>query len=300
MGNDLLTFDPSTVWRPSSLTVLNQVLKQNKYVKVLLTRGFDDKSLPVMLTGTFANVSNNLANFLIKKKETPLTEEIKAMIESTGIPEASIDNPLTIISFVIDVPSNGVLEPTKYTGVSSIVKVMYNSDTADPFALFLHVNNNLRTRRIRKDTRYPWNPNLDASVGLEIVANVPQTKSDLRAILTQCATGSTTKPQILNISAGGVCLIPDLKFLKISTTSLFFFLLTIKDKNDHTIPFFLLMKKLGLFSSKNPEDSNAVRFLYRYELDWTNSSTNLVWNDIEKTGSDNMRSSLGFLLHPDN
>ena len=296
MENDLLSFDPSSVWRPSSLTILDNVLKEKKVVKLLLARGFDDKSLPTLLTGHFVNVANNLANFVIDKKAVPTPEQLKTMIDATGVPEASIDSHINVLSFVIGIPVNNGFEPTKFTGTSSIVKTMYNTTTGEPHALFIHVNNNLKTRRIRRDTRYPWNKDINASIGLETVNSIPQTKAELRNILNLCASANTQKPTILNISAGGICLIPDLKFVKMSTSNLFFMLLSIKDSNDHTTPFFLLMKKLGLFSSQNKNENNAVRFIFSYELDWTHSSNTLEWIDIKNTGSDSLRSSLGFLL----
>ncbi|MBR4742367.1 MAG: hypothetical protein IK079_05675, partial [Desulfovibrio sp.] len=97
---------------------------------------------------------------------------------------------------------------------------------------------------------------------------------------------------------GGICLTVSHELCRQPVSSLFFFVLALKNDASRPLPFFLLAKKLGFYHGAESLQYQALRLQFLYELNCANSqSLTLEWTNIEQTGSDNLRTNLKYAVH---
>ena len=276
------------MWRPSSLPVLEQVQSKQIPVTIILSHGFNGKSLAVQLKGIIAEISNNVFIYHVQSQKTiPTTAPAKL---SQGMIVADI-----FFNMALQKP-NGVVEPMGYSGEGTVVNVITDAE-GKAKTMHLKVGHAFQTRRMRRDDRYDWREDIPATLGLDVLDVVPQTRVELKSVLENCVANGRRIPfSNFNISAGGVCLKINPTSVRTNTSSLYFFLLTLKqDASKPAIPFFLLCKRLGLHYQKDSQEADGIRMQFIHELDWTNSQDKLTWSNIEKTGSSGLRTILSFL-----
>ncbi|MCR4666043.1 MAG: hypothetical protein K5657_01980 [Desulfovibrio sp.] len=276
-----------SMWRPSTLPVLQKVHANKVPLTLLLSHGFSGKSLAVQLKGQIVHLANTIARLVILEQQT---------VPTTGPAKIAQGQVVADVFFNMTLEkAGGILEPMGYNGEANILQTVTDSD-GKPTELLLRFGRDFNTRRMRRDARFDWKPDIPATLGLDIVDQIPISKLELKDILSNCVNNrNVLRFSILNISAGGVCFKIPPHATKSAASALFFFLLCINIKG-RAEAFFLLAKKLGLHYAQQSKEADGFRMQFTHELDMSKSQTKLFWNDIEKTGSSRLRNTLNFLM----
>ena len=271
--------------------MLEQVYSNRIPLTLILSHGFSGKSLAVQLKGYVCKIAGNVVRFGIESQKTiPTTGPAKL---AQGLVVADV-----FFNMSLQKPG-GIIEPMGYNGEASILNTTTDAD-GKPTELLLRFGHAFNTRRMRRDERYDWKEDIPATLGLDMLNGIPQTRLELKAILGNCvANNKLFQFTILNISAGGVCIKIPPHATKSASSAIFFFLLSIKSGGQKDVPFFLLGKKLGLHYTQKDKEADGFRMQFTHELDWVNSQAKLQWRDIEKTGSANLRTTLACMMSAD-
>ncbi len=280
--------DLFSMWRPSSLPVLEQVYNNRIPLTLILSHGFSGKSLAVQLKGVICKIAGNVVRFGIESQKTIPTTAPAKLAQGQVVADVFFNMSLQ--------KPGGIVEPMGYNGEASILSTTTDSE-GKPTELLLRFGHAFNTRRMRRDERYDWRDDIPATLGLDLLNGIPQTRLELKTILSNCVTNNKIfQFSLLNISAGGVCIKIPPHATKSASSAIFFFLLSLKTEGQKNVPFFLLGKKLGLHYTQKDKEADGFRMQFTHELDWINSQAKLQWRDIEKTGSANLRSTLAFLM----
>ncbi|MCR5563560.1 MAG: hypothetical protein K6F46_09395 [Desulfovibrio sp.] len=277
--------DAFCLWKPRVLDILERLQKGRILVNLLLSRGVDGESDCEHLKGRILKVSGNVAVFSVEQRET--TTPVNPAVRARGSIVGEMSFTLT----------EGGDEGMLHTTEADILQAVFSKDKA-PSALSLRVSGRIQIRRMRRDVRLDWPEGVAALTGVDIIDKIPQTSPELRVALSQCLQNRDTSPEIVNISAGGVCLLVEKKIAATTLSAtdyiLFVFALKAKQKSVES-PNFLLCKKVGLRRDIVKAEKTAVRLRYLYEFNSATSSEGWQWRNIEQTGSDALRHIISYL-----
>ncbi len=282
-----LNSDSFCLWKPPVLEILERLHKGRVLVSLLLSRGVDGESDCERLKGRILKVSGNVAVFSVEQRETatPVNPAVRARGAIVGE-----------MSFTL---TEGGEEGLLHTTDADILQSVVSKDKT-PRALTLRVSAKIQIRRMRRDVRLDWPEGVAALVGVDIIEKVPQSSPELRAAVSQCLQNRDNSPEIVNISAGGVCVLVE---KRIAATTLgandyVFFVFAVKAQMETVSNSnFLLCKKVGLRRDLVNPGKAAVRlrFLYEFSSAAGKPGEGWQWRNIEQTGSDTVRHIISYL-----
>lgn len=277
-----------SLFRPASLPILEQTLSSRTKLTVTLSHGLDGHSLAEKITGHVSSLSGNVAHLAIdSRKLIPTTHPAKFL---QGMVAGDVSFNLTQLL------TNGSVSPMSYLGEAAILEITRDRN-GNPDGLILRFPLEFNARRLRRDTRYEWNKKIPATLGIDFVYKIPETRSELKSILYHCTENSrlfSFSP--LNISAGGMCLLLPPHVAKTAAAANFFLFLSFGHVSGKgASPFFLIGKKLGFHYDPKSNEANGLRLQFTHELDLRKSSGVICWEDIESNGSRLLRNTLPFV-----
>ena len=273
-----------SLWKSTSVNVLQQTLQQNALVTIILPGGYDGRSERVQLAGRFADIKDNVARFICETRDGQAVDKKFAGKRSPG-------SLISEIFFNVMQPDGADgEEPVGYSSQGDILQIELDPD-GGPREIMLRVYRRFNTRRLRRDPRLRWEEGMQALVGLDIVNEPPADRTSLRFLLEETFRGADNKAGLINISAGGACLCVERQMATrgLNAHELYLFLFSPEPPKKNQLPYIFLCKKSGMLKGICQEERIALRLQFLQELDWALSQTTLQWNDIESTGSEAMR-----------
>lgn len=273
----MYNFPPSTyhVWRPELPELVREAIAQNSPVVVHTHYDLDKcNKADLELRGLIIKFTGHQAQFLAKSFDLHLGHAYPA-------------DPECEYSFSIDQPkTEGFKSRVEYTGRALILdRELARNDLPQGLLLRLALPN--RVRPLRRHQRAKSPGSFIQMPGLMLIDRPPVNRQQLLNVLGHYyRQKSRPKPELVDISAGGVCLQTEdahcLRFLGAEESYLFFFFS--EQEGSPLIPHVFMGKKVGLFrSGSSRHDGLRIRFLR--EMVWTDPTEDLKWIDIDVDGS---------------
>ena len=264
---------------PGGAEFFPQLIRDKTDVTLVFPKGFDSASRMVSMEGNIVEAEGNVARFCIHPRNLPLLPSDKGSALPALLPIE--------LNFVTSLNrEDGSSLVLLFRGTGKLLNTVCGArDTPTHFTLML--DDNLAVRRDRRHKRHDWKEGMYANAGLGNVAALPQTLNELRQPLESTLLGTHFRPEIVNISLGGICLIvprdyaeqPDL------VPDGFLFVCTTAKPGERKRPTVLLCRRVGERPDLAEDNRVALRLQFVKELDWSKSTDNLVWKDVSRTGS---------------
>lgn len=259
------------VWRPEFDEVAQQAIRQHSDVEIHCHMPLDEcNSADVELKGRFLAIDNFQAQFLVESYDLELTKNYAVF-------------PDCEYSFAADAQ---VQDKMEYAGRAIILDTELKKNNL-PAGLLLKLSPPTSIRRVRRHERIACADSRIAMPGLMLIDQPPQSKKQLLALLAHYYKDKKRpRPELVNISAGGVCLkTKDMRYHRLMGTDenyLFFFFSD--DGNGIGSPHVFLCKKVGIFRGTSSLNT-CLRIKFLKELVWELPENELKWVDVEKEGS---------------
>lgn len=280
MAQQNKAFEDFQVWQSPRQSLFDAIVSHRVPVQLTVVGKGDQLAAPVM--GTFTRVRNNTAHF------TPLGPE-----DAENLANALHGQPLPAhckLSCRIDYesPLAEILPPGEYSGTGSIVDLERDDDNL-PTLVALQLSQHFATRPPRRYDRIVWRPAKDSLVRLLAAKPAPEDRKELESLLREAMRLHDKSDDVVDISAGGACILDDrAPAVTAPGFGAFYLLLFSPHKNEAgALPFVFLAKKAG--SRRNAREQQGLRLHFVKELDWQASTAGqLVWREIEQCGSQSL------------
>lgn len=263
---------------PTTAELFAQIIREKTSVTLVFPAGFDGESRMCSMEGTIVENEGNMARFLIHPRYLPSISHDREQALPALLPvELNV-----ITSVIVGTVAHQIL----FRAAGALLTVDYGPDDKPSHFIF-RVDDNLSFRRGRRHQRHAWKEHMRANLRLGNVPARPDTLYDLRQHLEHSLSGEDFRPQIVNISQGGICLTVPRAFAEqpgISPDG-FLFVYTTASASEHKRPRIFLCRQAGVRPDLCDAETVALRLQFMQELDWSKSTEMLVWKDVSKTGS---------------
>lgn len=265
------------LWRSQNLDVLEKVMQEKSPVTISLPAGFDGASSPVKLEGQIDGLSGSVSRLCITRAAPAIHGPVRVG-EKAKTCEVSFS--------CMQQAEAGYMEPLGYTGSGEILEAQ-NGPNNELQYLTVRVSHRFTTRRVRRHVRLDWQDQKQVMVGLQVVNPVPENRQELRNLLEVTLRDAASRPTLVNISAGGVCLCVDKEMVTrpLAGHEYYLFMFSYLLEQQKRPPEILLGKKVGLRRNVCDEGKMGLRLKFVRELNWQNSQVSLAWRDIADEGS---------------
>lgn len=267
------------LWRPDLGGIVRRAIAQKCSVVIQSHLPLDPcNSADVRLEGKFLGLTGQHAQYLVENFDLDTARNYPP-------------SPTCDYSFAVDMPLNGGgLSRIEYGGRAMIMDQELQKNNLPEF-LLLRITAPTRIRHARRHERLDCPEDLFSMPGLMLIDREPTDRRRLLALLWHYYRQKTRpKPELVNISAGGVCLKTEdprcHRFMGNEERYLFFFFTPAMGKQK--VPTVLVGKKVGLFRS-DAARRNGLRIQFLREMIWTNPDEELKWIDVENNGSQAIR-----------
>lgn len=263
-------------------SLLPRLLAEKTLVILVFPEGLNGKSAPLSVEGEIVHADISIARFHIHEySQSAVTIENEHAIPALMPCQ---------FNFVTTLNKAGVDEVLLwFGGKANLLHVEY-SPSGLPSHFLLKVGDDFAVRRARRHPRLDWQDNMHAVVGLDMVRALPKSRENLLQHLKTAFKETPARPQVVNLSMGGLCLnVPRLLVRQtqgLHDTYLFSYYSANPAKGK--LPTVFLSRKLGVRQDISDYKSQAFRMQFLRELDWTQSGDTLVWKDISESGSESV------------
>ncbi|MBO4300760.1 MAG: hypothetical protein J5861_04065 [Desulfovibrio sp.] len=170
-------------------------------------------------------------------------------------------------------------------GSGLILKTAYGQD-GKLRVLNLRFPHNYTVRPLRRSKRYLWKGEFTRLLSVMLVDKAPATREELAALLRGLQNGDLSHSQLVDISAGGVCvcLPEDMARPSFSSGSIYIVFFIPSKADEAEFPFVFLARRLGL-GVEPCGKGTAVRLCFTDELNWAHHHRTLKWMPVELDGS---------------
>ncbi len=280
MAQQNKAFEDFQVWQSPRQSLLDTIVSRQIPVRISLVAKNGQPFPPV--EGTFTRVRENTAHFC------PLgaadADTLDASLQGQALPV-----PCTVSCRIeYGSPFAKVLRPGEYSGTGSIVDLERDDDNL-PTLVALQLSQHFATRPPRRYDRIVWRPAKDSLVRLLAAKPAPEDRKELESLLREAMRVHDKSDDVVDISAGGACILDDrAPAVTAPGFGAFYLLLFSPHKNEAgALPFVFLAKKAG--SRRNAREQQGLRLHFVKELDWKASTAGqLVWREIEQCGSEGL------------
>lgn len=273
----MYNFPSSTyhVWRPELPELVREAIGQQSTVAVHTHYHLDKcNTADLDLKGRIIKFTGHQAQFLVDSFD---------LHPGHAYPV----DPECEYSFSIDQPKNDTGSGrVEYTGRALILdRELARNDLPQGLLLRLALPNRFRPLRRHKREKCPGS--FIQMPGLMLIDKPPVNRQQLLNVLGHYyRQKSRPKPELVDISAGGVCLQTEdahcLRFLGAEESYLFFFFS--EQPGVPTVPHVFMGKKVGIFRSSTSRHA-GLRIRFLREMVWTDPVEDLKWIDIDAEGS---------------
>ena len=274
------TFEDFQVWQSPRQSLLDAIVSHSIPVEITITAKTDQPIVSVQ--GTFTRVRDNTAHFC--PFISPDAENLDAALQGQALPI-----PCKVSCRIdYDAPASAATRPGEYNATAALVD-LERDDDGIPTLVSVQLGQRFAIRPPRRYDRIVWRPARDSLVRLLVAKPAPEDKSELEALLREAMRLHDKSDDLVDISAGGVCILDD-DAPTITTPGFgeFYLLLFSPHKNEKgALPYVFLAKKAG--SRRNGPEQQGLRLHFVKELDWQASTAGqLVWREIEQSGSQSL------------
>lgn len=271
------------IWHPDLFEIFDQARIQKSLVSFQSHLPLDAcNTADIQLYGRLRNISGQQAKFLVESLDLSLENSFER-------------DPVGEYSFAIDMPiGRKRFTRMEYSGKAVILaRSLQKNDL--PAELLLRISLPTRIRHVRRHHRIVSQACLPMVPGLVLIDKTPGDRRQLLRLLEYYYRGKwKTKPRLVNISAGGVCVqtadASGYRLLAADERYLFFFFL--KSPEKEKVPLVFMGRKVGAFKGSEI-GTTAIRIQFLHELVWASRSPELEWRDISATGSEQLRNLFG-------
>lgn len=230
------------------------------------------------MEGVIVDIESNVARFLVHSRYLPAISHEKAQAWPALLPVE--------LNVITSVTVGSIAHQILFRASGALLTVDYDRDDTPSHFIF-RVDDNLSIRRGRRHQRHAWQEHMRANIRLDNVPVAPKTLHELRQHLEHSLTGADFRPQVVNISMGGICLTVPRAFAEQEAISPdgFLFVYTTATPSEHKRPRIFLCRQAGVRPDLENADTIALRLQFIQELDWAKSTETLAWQDVSKTGS---------------
>lgn len=274
------TFEDFQVWQSTRQSLLDTIVSHQIPVRISLVAKTGQLSPPI--EGTFTRVRENTAHFCPCAATD--VDTLDAALQGQALPV-----PCTVSCRIeYDSPFAMVLRPGEYSSTGTVMD-LERDDDALPLLVALQLGQHLAMRPPRRYDRIVWRPAKDSLVRLLAARPAPEDRKELEALLREAMRLHDKSDDVVDISAGGACI---LNYMAPAVTTpgfgAFYLLLFSPHKNEKgALPFVFLAKKAG--SRRNGPEQQGLRLHFVKELDWQASTEGqLVWREIDHCGSEGL------------
>lgn len=262
------------LWRSASLLLIEELIDNGVEITLLIQTG--SEIFPELeMTGVLTKLDSNLATF--KPSEPGLGVYIPHFEPGETIPFE--------YSFVLNILClAGYPMPILHHGRGQILDIC--RDPLD-FSLTIWLSPHYTTRAIRRHERLEWEPHMKATVGIRIVSPMPKKRILLRPIVDAILHEEEHKPEVMNIAAGGACLLVHRDLASHSMAESANFLMVFSPYAARGIPPHIIQcRKSGIRPNSEIGAYVGLRLQFVREIDWEKSADDLVWRTILASGSE--------------
>lgn len=201
-----------------------------------------------------------------------------------------LPSPQCEYSFAVNMPApGGGVRKIEYSGRAVILDRSLQKNNL-PDGLLLRVSRPNRIRHLRRHARSECPAGQILMPGLVLVDKPPANRRSLLNLLANYYQRKNRQPpNIINISAGGVCLQTrdqGAQRLLSSEENYLFFFFTQKPEPG-ACPNIFMGKKVGIFR-RDSATMPALRIRFMRELVWNDPAEEIIWKDISTEGSDTL------------
>ena len=280
MAQQKNAFEDFQVWQSPRQSLLDAIVSHGIPVEVTITAKTDQPSISVH--GTFTRVRDNTAHFC--PFASPDAENLDAALQGQVLPA-----PCRVSCRIdYDAPASAAIRPGEYSALGTLADLERDDDGV-PTLVSVQLGQHFATRPPRRYDRIVWRPARDSLVRLLAAKPAPEDKSELEALLHEAMRLHDKSDDLVDISAGGACILDD-DAPTVSTPGFgaFYLLLFSPHKNEKgALPYVFLAKQAG--SRRNGPEQQGLRLHFVKELDWQASTAGqLVWREIEQRGSQSL------------
>lgn len=271
------------IWHPSLFEIFNQTRLQKSLVNFQSHLPLDAcNTADMQLLGKIEQLSGQQAKFVVESIDMSLENHFPR-------------DPLGEYSFEVDLPiGRRRVARMEYSGKAVILERKLQKNDL-PAELLLRISLPSRIRHVRRHNRIASNFCEPMVPGLVLIDRTPTSRRQLLRLLEYYYRRRwKSRPRLVNISAGGVCVetsdASGHRLLAADERYLFFFFLKAPEKEK--VPLVFVGRKVGAYKVQE-NGTAALRIQFLRELIWTGPNTDLEWRDISATGSDRLRQLFG-------
>lgn len=262
------------LWRSTNLLLIQHLIDNG--VEITLSIQTGSEIFPELeLAGVLTNLDGNSVTF-------------KAFEPDMGVYIPHTEPGVAILfefSFVLNIVCMaGYPLPILHHGHGQIHGVHRDEEG---LTLTIWLSPHFTTRAIRRHERLDWQPYMKATIGLRIVSPLPKKRIFLRPIVDAILRDEENRPEIMNISAGGACLLVHRELASHSMAESSSFLMIFSPFAAHgTPPHIIQCRKSGIRPDSEIGPFVGLRLQFVREIDWEKSADDLVWRNILAYGSE--------------
>lgn len=267
------------MWRPDLHEALRAAIRQKKSVSIQIHWRLDDcNTADLTLHGRFSGLTGLLVQFVVLDFDP---------VYGNAFPAA----PECEYSFIADlVLQHSEKARIEYNGRAVIIDQELQKNDL-PESLLLRLSPANRIRRLRRHQRQSCPASLFLMPGLMLMDQEPINRRRLLALLGHYYhQKNRPKPELVDISAGGVCLLTNdqrcKRFMGAEESYLFFFFTEVDGMLSS--PSVFMGKKVGIYRGGDATHA-GLRIRFLKELVWTSPNEDLKWKDISSDGSENIK-----------
>ena len=263
------------LWRSASLLLMQELIENGTEITLTVQINREAFSFDLEIAGILTDLDSNIAMF--RASDTSIAHYLHTSDGEMAIPFN--------ISFVLNVICiAGYPLPMLHRGHGHILAVRLQDGE---LYLTIRLSPHFTTRAIRRHERLDWEPYMKASVGLKIISPIPKKRIFLRPVVDDILRETEHKPEIMNISAGGACLLVHRELASHSMAESSSYLMVFSPYAERNKPPFIIQcRKSGIRPDSEVGLYVGLRLQFVRELDWKLSTEDLFWKNIIAYGSD--------------